>query len=520
MSRRNVTIERKVLALRTHQWLDEWAKVDYAGKHRKMPEKSFYMFTMSGSYLKALSGIARRTTRDLRPRRYDLGIQRWHDEKRSREIREYVKYGFPWSELSEQLRKADDFNDLRMPGWLPTSVVVNVLTASDERNNRKVHPDDLVTIENNADNRTATIILPESFVSYNWKPKEEGIYPIEIIDGQHRLWAFEEEQERFVEFELPVVAFWGLDISWQAYLFWTINIKPKKINASLAFDLYPLLRTADWLEKDKSYFVYRETRAQEITEMLWSHPASPWLDWINMLGEPGLESRKVSQAAWIRSLMASYIKGRSRGLGGLFCAPVEQSNEPLPWSRAQQAAFIIYAGKKIEEAIKNCREEWAESIRKQDPEQSEKRDKAFYGRYSLINTDQGVRGILQLTNDLSYISSTRLGLEKWIMGIENDDMNEESIADALKSLREQSVSKFLERMAGYLAKYDWRASSTPGLTEEKQKAKAAFRGSGGYKEIRKELLIHLTNFSDEIGDAAKAVLERLDYEKEKKDNRA
>ena len=29
------------------------------------------------------------------------------------------------------------------------------------------------------------------------------------------------------DFELPVVAFVGLDLSWQAYLFYTINIKPK-----------------------------------------------------------------------------------------------------------------------------------------------------------------------------------------------------------------------------------------------------------------------------------------------------
>ena len=50
-------------------------------------------------------------------------------------------------------------------------------------------------------------------------------------------------------YELPVIAFQGLDVTWQAYLFYTINIKPKRINASLAYDLYPLLRVQDWLEK-------------------------------------------------------------------------------------------------------------------------------------------------------------------------------------------------------------------------------------------------------------------------------
>src|SRR5438445_5291967 len=98
--------------------------------------------------------------------------------------------------------------------------------------------------------------------------------PFEIIDGQHRLYSF--EKGVFAEeYQLPVVAFENLDISWQAYLFWTINIKPKRISASMAFDLYPLLRTEDWLERF-SHYVYRETRAQELVEALWSNPHSPW----------------------------------------------------------------------------------------------------------------------------------------------------------------------------------------------------------------------------------------------------
>ncbi len=80
------------------------------------------------------------------------------------------------------------------------------------------------------------------------------------------------------------MAFYGLDVSWQAYLFWTINIKPKRINPSLAFDLYPLLRAEDWLDKAEGHYVYRESRSQELTEALWSNPDSPWYDRINMLG--------------------------------------------------------------------------------------------------------------------------------------------------------------------------------------------------------------------------------------------
>src|ERR1700722_3363273 len=129
--------------------------------------------------------------------------------------------------------------------------------------------------------------------------------PFEVIDGQHRLWAFE-GASKLENFELPVVAFVGLDISWQAYLFYTINIKPKKINTSLAFDLYPLLRTEDSLERFEGTAIYRETRAQEITEALWSYPKSPWHRRIDMLGEGG--RKHVTQAAWVRSLTATFVK--------------------------------------------------------------------------------------------------------------------------------------------------------------------------------------------------------------------
>ena len=47
-----------------------------------------------------------------------------------------------------------------------------------------------------------------------------------VVDGQHRLWAFDPSEN--LDFEIPVVAYHGLDVSWQAYLFWVINIKPKK----------------------------------------------------------------------------------------------------------------------------------------------------------------------------------------------------------------------------------------------------------------------------------------------------
>jgi len=184
--------------------------------------------------------------------------------------------------------------------------VVNILQASDEREKSKVASSDIVDVE--AGEGVFYIKLPYSEWSTGWRPS--SIPPLEVIDGQHRLWAFESDSD--TSFDLPVVAFHGLDISWQAYLFWTINIKPKRINSSLAFDLYPLLRAEDWLDRAEGHPVYRETRSQELTEALWSHPESPWYDRINMLGERKIPW--VSQNAWVKTLMATFIRSWRGGV--------------------------------------------------------------------------------------------------------------------------------------------------------------------------------------------------------------
>ena len=296
----------------------------------------------------------------------DLGIQRRHEPTRSAEIARFVKYGYPWSVLSATKRKHHDFADLRQPGWLPTAILINILTAEDERRDQRVAEGDLVTVSNGRD--IHQIVLPSGLESGDWTYKT--IPPIEVIDGQHRLWAFD-DSTLDGSFDLPVVAFVGLDLSWQAYLFYTINIKPKKINPSLAFDLYPLLRTETWLEKLEGPKVYRETRAQEIVDILWSHSESPWYRRINMLGEPGHRGLMVTQAGWVRSLMASFVKrwggrsssGRRAAPGGLFGGRMGSNWTALPWTLEQQAAFLIFLGRRFRAAIQEATHGWMSRLR-------------------------------------------------------------------------------------------------------------------------------------------------------------
>ena len=455
---------RRIAAIKVHQWLPSWDKMSFdKGAHRRRPDAHFYVFSLSAAHLKALTGIKRRTIEGGRLRAEDPNIQRRHEKARSEEIERFVGHGYPWSTLGRAKRESGQFDDLRKPGWLPTAIIVNILRHGDGRADSHVHQDDFIAVEDRGES-TASLHLPGSFSGAGWEPNDW--HPIEVIDGQHRLWAFEDDPSGG-EFELPVVAYHGLDLSWQAYLFWTINIKPKRINSSLAFDLYPLLRTEDWLERAEGLAVYRETRAQELTESLWAHPDSPWYHRINMLGESGLREVMVSQAAWIRALTATYVRSwESRGanIGGLYGAPVGSQQSVLPWSRAQQAAFLIAAGQRMRDAVAEVDLPWTEALRRHDTQEvqlfekeegsTEKKDEAFYGAQTLLNQDQGIRGLLYATNHLCYVKAEELDLRGWVTNEDAGAADEHAVSDALASLEGHPAYEFLGLVARGLAGFD------------------------------------------------------------------
>lgn len=497
-------MRKRVPALTVSQWLPGWEKANFSvDEFRRRPPEKFLLFSMEATELRRLIGIQRRSSIDGTPRNQDLGIQRAHEKNRSIEISDYVKYGFPWSKLSPQKRNESEYADLIKPGWLPTALVVNILLPKDHREGKSVNAKDLVTVD--LQNVPTYIEIPDT-TEHDWELS--GLPPIEVIDGQHRLWAFDEEVEGY---EVPVVAFQGLDRSWQAYLFYTINISPKKINPSLAYDLYPLLRTEDWLEKFEGHSVYRETRAQELTEALWSYDKSPWYRRINMLGERGLKS--VTQASWIRSLLATFVKsweGRRVQIGGLFGAPVGQDKLVLPWSRAQQAAFLIYAWQELAEAIDDVQPEWVEALSSSEDLVAFS-DSGMQSVYSMLNSDMGVRGFLYTLNDLSFVKAKQLRLRSWKQEIGNSATSNSDITLALESLKDLAVAEFITKLMRTLAQYDWRSSKEPSLTPEQHQLKARFRGSGGYRELRQELLQFVSASAGEglVDEAANEARRRL-----------
>lgn len=488
-----------VPALIVKQWLEEWNETQFNPvPPRAKPAPQFYMFSISALQLKRLTGIYRRDP-NAEPSE-DMGIQRRHDPDRSREILRYIQNGFPLSRINpKKLVDPDEERTLRMPGWLPTAVIVNILAEDDRRGpkNTAVQSSDVVRISSTGD-QMASIIVPEHCVGRNWKPR---IHPIEVIDGQHRLWALEETEDsetlwtdefrrRIEHIQVPVVAFHGLDAAWRAYLFYTINQLPKKIDTSMVFDLYPLLRTQDWLLRFEGPKIYRQTRAQDLTILLWAHPASPWKDRIVRLG--GREKGKVTQASFIQSLMASFVKRYDAGrIGGFFGSSKGRHTLEMNWVREQQAAFLIFAWQTFRETVIKSRASWTKSILRTNSESED----LFEGDKTLIATDQGVRGFLCVLNDILWIAANNEGMLDlgwdWTRRAHQED--EQAVTDAIRSLKKSlpKTTKLVERMSKDLSDFDWRLSSAIEGNVGLQQTQAAYRGSGGYKLIRQNLLSHL-----------------------------
>ena len=497
----------RIPAIRVNQWLTQWDQYHYPEEeHQSKPQEHFYISSIPVGILRRLSNVPRRgigasngPRQASGRRREDIGIQRSFEEGRAKDIRSFVEAGYPWASLrkSEQSK----FPELRKPGWLPTGLILNIVKPQTSRGDLTPHVEDLIRVEEPAPNRFE-LVLPRNAETPKWKRKGK-LFPLEVIDGQHRLLAFEEGELKNEDFDLPVILFEDLDLSWQAYLFWTINITPKRISPSLAYDLYPLLRTERWLEPVPGPLAYRETRAQELTEALWINPDSPWHRRISMLGR---EKGKVTQAAFVRSLTSSFIRrseARGNRPGGLFGAPL--SDKPvfvLSWSRAQQAAYLIFLWLELERAIQESDASWAGHVREQtEPRQPDTdggcRDPAFAGIYSLLATEQGVRGFLQVSNDLSYVLARKLRLDSWIRDHVSGATDNEEVSAALSDLGSRKrITDFVRHLCNISAQFDWRSLATPGLSTRERNQQALYRAGSGYQEVRLNLLRHLSEKSD------------------------
>lgn len=186
-----------------------------------------------------------------------LGFQRKLDQKRVKEIEQYIQ---------------------TVDAVFPTAVVISV----DDR---------CAKLE--ADTKGQSVLKLQEFQDEENKDFRIDYQDIaSIIDGQHRMKAFEEVKN--LKFQINVAVFVGIDDATKAEIFSTVNLAQTKVNKSLVYDLFAL-------RKSRS----PEKTCHEVVVALDGLPESPFYQKIKRLGTAteGRFGETLSQATIVRGLL-------------------------------------------------------------------------------------------------------------------------------------------------------------------------------------------------------------------------
>ncbi|HFF9493043.1 DGQHR domain-containing protein [Serratia marcescens] len=134
-------------------------------------------------------------------------------------------------------------------------------------------------------------------------PNKDGDFSklAKILDGQHRIAGFDDENMMFVnelgeesEFELLITVFVDADISTQANVFSTVNLAQTKVNKSLVYDLESL-----------AYSRSPEKTCHDIAVLLNKEKNGPFEKRIKRLGvaTPKTLNETITQAAFVENLL-------------------------------------------------------------------------------------------------------------------------------------------------------------------------------------------------------------------------
>lgn len=219
--------------------------------HYKQKDKDIYVFVLDPNYVRKLVKIS-----DIS--KSDANFQRPFDEKRVKEIKNYVLG-------KDKLYKKG--KDIYAKGYIPNSIVLNL------SNKYKVV----------SKNGEIYINFPEESETEKYKKS------IEVIDGQHRLLAFDDEcKPEITDYKMCFVAFTGLTADEKKEVFMVLNERQKTVDKNILLRQKKLLNLL--LDEE-------ETRYEVITK-LNEDKKSPVRGKIVMAGEKikyGLKAKQIDE---------------------------------------------------------------------------------------------------------------------------------------------------------------------------------------------------------------------------------
>ena len=115
---------KKINLLRINQWLSSWDPAKSKGVGTAPPDH-FFVGSISLKILRKLSDVDRRKISERKKGSSNSGIQRALNQERSNRISRYIEYGYPLS--SNKTISPETHTNLINPGWLPTSILINII---------------------------------------------------------------------------------------------------------------------------------------------------------------------------------------------------------------------------------------------------------------------------------------------------------------------------------------------------------------------------------------------------------
>lgn len=221
----------------------------------RQPVGDMYLASMDARQIKKIAWFdVRRIAREAREVETYLGIQRPLNEKRVQEIAGYV-----------------NFQDASFPGAIILAIESDYADFDADQG--------VVTIRN--------------YRLGDDKPSRAISDIARVLDGQHRIAGLEGLNEE-TTFQVIVTLFIGADIADQAYIFATVNLEQRKVNRSLAFDLFALARSRS-----------PERTCHNIAVTFDQDADSPFHKRIKRLGTatPGRDFETLTQATFVDGLL-------------------------------------------------------------------------------------------------------------------------------------------------------------------------------------------------------------------------
>ncbi|MBP2659947.1 MAG: uncharacterized protein H6Q69_2979 [Firmicutes bacterium] len=261
-----------------------------------------------------------------------------------------------------RIREIEGF--IKGGGYFPTNILINFIEPCRF---------DLLSNKDNADPniKFGTLYLPNKYKSA-W-----------VIDGQHRLYGYSHLDEKWLNQNIAVIAFEGMETRDEAELFVTINKKQKSVPKNVIVSLQADLKWGSSEPKERIGAL-----ASALVKSLNSDPTSPLFQRFTTQGVAPKDNQSLTLPEFVNGLVRSAIIGRVLHKKQYVPGPLSGSTDELTLTRAGKIINAYFA--KIQES---------------NPTRWEQ------GRDAYICTNPGIRAHLILLSDMLNYIQYKEGIE-------------------------------------------------------------------------------------------------------------